>query len=636
MFYKDLFKQKWTLSGWVPYQWKLGRSMEVKERLSAETRPIEVTLPISVQKALLDNKLIEDWNVGLNFRKCEWIENRHWLYETDIEVPADGEYEIAAGMLDHCGWYLLDGKTLGYFSGSMHKHVLQLGHLSAGTHHIGFVFDFPPRWLGQYGYTSQMQVGKVRFNYTWDWVIRLVQCGIGDSLILRSCRTPELSVHHCQTTLNSLTLRIDGKNLPEKTQLAIQLLDEAEPVAQCSAVPGQEITLSDLSVEPWQLNGHGQAKLYTVKVTAGDVAEKSFRVGFRSFRRLPNPGAPEHALPWLFEVNGEPIFLQGFNWTPILPNTIDVPDEDYRTLIKMYKDLNVNILRVWGGARRERDIFYDLCDEAGIMVWQEFPLSSSGCDNIPPDDEESMREMALIAEDYMEHLNTHVSLFLWSGGNELFYNDKPGCRPCDGSEPILQLMKKFVKERTPDKPMVPTSPSGDSAYVLDECYGQGVHHDVHGPWKSYFDDLEDWWKTHWDNADGLLFSEFGAPGASSVKLLKQYQGELNPEPFSDVNPYWTRPVKWHTEFSGLKFEHGRLPETVEEFVEWSQQRQYRSLELALTPLKRKFPACGGAILWMGHDCYPLPTNCSLIDFDRNLKPAAEVVKKVFTSAPEDL
>ena len=79
-----------------------------------------------------------------------------------------------------------------------------------------------------------------------------------------------------------------------------------------------------------------------------------------------------------------------------------------------------------------------------------------------------------------------------------------------------------------------------------------------------------------------------------------------------------------------------LPETVEEFVEWSQQRQYRSLELALIPLKRKFPACGGAILWMGHDCYPLPTNCSLIDFDRNLKPAAEVVKKVFTSAPEDL
>ena len=636
MFFCDLFQQKWQLSGWIPYQWQLGRSMEVGERLAAEIRPLEVTLPISVQKALLDNGLVEDWNVGTNWRQCEWIENRHWLFESMIAIPADGEYEIAADMLDHCGWYLVDGKTLGYFSGGMRKQILQLGKLTAGEHRLGIVFDFPPRWLGQYGYTSKMPVGKARFNYTWDWMLRLVQCGIGDSLVLRSSNTPELVVHHCETTLDSLTVQIDGKNLPENVDLTLQLLDADTVIAEKTFRCGSEITLDNLDVKPWQLNGHGSAKLYDVKITAGNHAAKSFRVGFRSVKRLANPGAPAHAIPWLFEVNGEKIFLQGFNWTPVLPNTIDVKDQDYRTLLQMYKDMNVNILRIWGGARREKDIFYDLCDEMGIMVWQEFPLSSSGCDNIPPDDAESMQEMAIIAEDYMDHLNTHASLVLWGGGNELFYKDIPAGRPCDGSEPILAMLYDVVQKRTPGRPMVPTSPSGDRVYVLDECYGQGVHHDVHGPWKSYFDDLEDWWKTHWENADGLLFSEFGAPGASSAELIRRYQGRLNPEPFDDSNEFWIRPVKWHTEFSGLKFEHGRIPETIEEYAEWSQQRQYRSLELALTPLKRKFPACGGAILWMGHDSYPAPTNCSLIDFDHKFKPAAEIVKKIFSSRPEDL
>ena len=632
----NLFEEQWTLSGWIPYQWRLGSSMETGERLRAEIRPMSVKLPVSVQKALLDHGLLEDWNVGLNWRKCEWVENRHWLFERDFEVDSDGEYEIIAGMLDHCGWYLLDGKTIGYFSGGLRKQVLALGKVCAGKHHLGIVFDFAPRWQGQFGYTSKMAVGKARFNYTWDWMLRLVQCGIGDSMTLRKCNVPELTIHHCVTTADSLTLQVDAENLPENVVIDIILSDGSKVIARTATVPGREIVLRDLPVELWRHNGHGNAKLYTVTASVGDQASKSFRVGFRTIRRLPNPGAPSHALPWLFEVNGEQVFLQGFNWTPILPNTIDVPDEAYRELIGMYKSMNVNILRVWGGARREREIFYDLCDEAGIMVWQEFPLSGSGLDSIPPEEEESMKEMAVIAQDYMDHLNTHPSVVLWSGGNELFYNDRIGGRPCDGTEPILAMLRAIVAVRAPGSPMVPTSPSGDSVFVIDERYGQGVHHDVHGPWKSYFDNLEDWWKKHWANADGLFFSEFGAPGASSADLIHRYKGDLSEKPFSDENPFWTRPVKWHTEFSGLVHDHGRLPESIEEYVQWSQQRQCRALELALAPLKRKFPACGGAILWMGHDSCPLPTNCSLIDFDHKFKPAADVVKKIFWAAPEEL
>ncbi|MPM77287.1 hypothetical protein SDC9_124289 [bioreactor metagenome] len=81
---------------------------------------------------------------------------------------------------------------------------------------------------------------------------------------------------------------------------------------------------------------------------------------------------------------------------------------------------------------------------------------------------------------------------------------------------------------------------------------------------------------------------------------------------------------------------GRQPASDEEYVEWSQARQCRALEIVLLSLKSKFPACGGAIVWDGHDDFPCPSNCSVIDFHGGLKPAAEVISRIFHTEPEQL
>src|SRR5205807_5388249 len=122
--------------------------------------------------------------------------------------------------------------------------------------------------------------------------------------------------------------------------------------------------------------------------------------GFRSIEWRPCQDAPPGADPWLCVVNGRPIFLQGVNFPPVLPNFADATREQYRRLLHTYADLGVNTLRVNGVGFLEKECFYDLCDELGLLVWQDVPLSSSGVDNCLPDDETVVIEVAAILVSY--------------------------------------------------------------------------------------------------------------------------------------------------------------------------------------------------------------------------------------------
>jgi beta-mannosidase len=211
----------------------------------------------------------------------------------------------------------------------------------------------------------------------------------------------------------------------------------------------------------------------------GRVVDESVRrVGFMSVRWEPCEGAPAAADPWVCVVNGRPIFMQGVNWTPIQPTFADVSDDQYRHLLEIYRDLGCTMVRFWGGAFLEKEIFYGLRDELGLMLCQEFPLSSSGLDNWPPEDIEAVEEMARIGESYVKRRRHHVSLAVWCGGNEV-----QGDRPADLSHPMLARLTEVVREHDLGRRYLPTSPSGPSFAADRENFGKGLHWDVHGPWR---------------------------------------------------------------------------------------------------------------------------------------------------------
>jgi beta-mannosidase len=630
---------EWTLSGWTPYVWQQQRSIESGVAPAADVPGIPAKVPGSVQGALRDAGIIPDWNVGLNARKCEWVENRHWIYTAhlpDVWFHAgDGCILYALG-LDYKGWILLNGRRIAEFEGSFVPVEIDLtSHLRAENNTLQIVFDCPPRWLGQIGYTSQMREWKPRFNYFWDWTSRLVQAGIWDDVRIETSDGEELGEIDCRTSLEMSTRtgslqcrgtvagsRGAGIQISLRTRGAI-VAERDYSLAQFTA--GVELTALD--VDLWWPNGEGPQPLYTVDVRLIDADDnvldgRTYRIGFSSVQWQANEGAPAEADPWICVVNDRPIFMQGVNWTPILPNFADVTEDQYRRLLEHYRDLGCTMLRVWGGAFLEKEIFYDLCDELGLLVWQEFPLSSSGLDNWPPDDADTVEALAAIGVSYVQRRRHHVSLAVWCGGNEL-----QGIVPADLSHPALARLAEVVREHDPARRYLATSPSGPSFSADEENFGRGIHWDVHGPWRPE-GDLDGDWTRYWKHNDGLFHSEIGAPGASPAALIRRYQGDLPATPGTAANPLWRR-TSWWIEWPEFVTAMGREPRDLDEYVDWSQERQAQALEIAAGSAKGRFPRCGGFLVWMGHDSFPCTANTSIIDFEGNRKPAAHAIRRVF-------
>ncbi len=635
----DLSQLNWKLSGWIPKLWRMDQSLEIGASPNAEISAIDAQVPGSVQMSLLKAGLLPDWNVGLNCRACEWVENRHWIYEAAI--PDDWLQQgritrLNCGGLDYCGWVMVNNATVGEFTGSFAPHLFELtDYLQQFGNVIRIIFDLPPRWLGQFGFTSKMREWKPRFNYTWDWVPRLVQIGISERISLEITDGEQISSFQCTTDASSLMAwgRVRGASV----ELTLSRECEIIRSEKISAVDfnSSGMNWNDLPVELWWPNLNGEQPLYDLRFALFDdngeeIDAQTRRVGFKSvtWRHCEGVG---HADPWICVVNGEPVFLQGINWVPIRPNYADVTEADYRKRLALYKDLGLNIIRVWGGAFLEREEFYNICDELGLMVWQEFPLSSSGVDNHPPDDEKSIESMAGIVESYIKRRQHHVSLIIWCGGNELqtAMDGSPGQgRPVDESHAMIARIRDIVSQQDPTRRFLATSSSGPTFTASEGNFGKGIHWDVHGPWKAE-GDIDDEWARYWAGDDALFRSETGAPGASSAEIIRRSSGGLDPMPADSTNPLWKRTSPWWIEWHEAIRELGREPESIEQYVEWSQARQAKALSIAVKSCKDRFPRCGGIILWMGHDCYPCTANTSIVDVDGNPKMAAISLQKIW-------
>lgn len=643
----DLSQLDWTLSGWQPDQWRIQYSFESGAAACAEVPTLKAKVPGSVQYVLREAGVIPDWNVGINYKQCEWVENRHWIYEVDLpdEYFKSGKtFRLNCHGLDYCGTVLLNGKQIGEFKGTHIPHVFDLTpHLKETGNRLAIVFECAPRWLGQFGFTSKMTDWKPRYYYSWDWTVRIVQIGIWGAISIEATDGAEIESFRCETDADASTsagtLGAWGKVTGAAVTISLKRNAKTIREEQYSAERFNNggIKWEDLPVELWWPNTHGDQPLYDVTCSLFDesgaeVDTITKQVGFRHIEWQQCEGAPEGADPWICVVNGKPIFLQGANSVPMQSVFADVTEADYRKRLELYRDLGANTLRVWGGATLETECFYNICDELGIMVWQEFPLSSSGKENWPPEDEKSIQELSIIAQSYIERRQHHASLLLWCGGNELAGaadgGKVGGEKPVDRSHPLIARFAEIVSQQDPARRFLSASPSGPTFYAHAVNYGKGIHWHTHGPWKAE-GDLDGEWTAYWAGDDSLFRSETGSPGACSAELTRKYAGEIDPYPCTWDNPLWNRHTNWWVEWYVFEKEKGRCPESLEEYVEWSQARQAKALTIAVKACKDRFPRCGGILLWMGHDCFPCEANTSIIDFEGNPKPAALALRKIW-------
>jgi beta-mannosidase len=394
------------------------------------------------------------------------------------------------------------------------------------------------------------------------------------------------------------------------------------------------------AVRLWWPATHGPQPRYHVRVEllddsgrVSDALERS--VGFRAVRWLDNPGAPAGAKPYHCEVNGVPLFLRGVNWVPLSPFYGTVSRNRYETFLKLYRNMNANILRVWGGAILETEDFYDLCDRLGLMVWQEFPLSSSGVENWPPEDPAVIEELQKLAAEYVERRGHHASHVLWCGGNELqggLDGGKTGIgKPVDELHPLMLRWQELLAEIDPGKRFQASSPSGPSFYAHAANYGKVSHHQVHGPW-GWGDVPFDTCCDYWNRDDSLFRSENGVPGCSSLAALERHRGGAALWPPRDTNRHWVVPaaawIPWDdvaAAFGPIADEPGQLPAVVKAH-RYMQAESYR---YAAESCRRRYPACSGYIIWMGHDNLHNTANNSVLQIDGSAKPAYDWLQRAW-------
>lgn len=637
----------WKLKGWWPYEWVLGRSMENNEIFDGITPWLDATVPGSIYNDLMAAGLIENPYFGMNSLKCEWVSQRAWMYRNEFEADPSWEGRntfLVFNGVDYISNLYLNGVFLGRHEGMFSLTQLNITHnLKYGfLNELVVVIEKAPEEMDQIGYTSRTRTQKARFGYKWDFGTKLVDLGIwkdvelhitGCSKIENVYIRPELNHDYSQSTVH---FQISLSNYRKADVfLQINIFSGIVEVASYTHVINIEMgtfdAYCDLDIchpKLWYPNGCGEQNLYRAEVNVFDDKvflsdHSSVSFGIRKLEFVKNEKAPDDSLPYTFVVNGRKIFLNGWNLVPVdmMYGTPDI--EKYRWLVMLAVKANVNLLRIWGGGLVEREELYDLCDENGIMIWQEFIQSSSGIDNEASTELNYLELLQKTAVSVIEQKRNHVSLTIWCGGNELMDSS---CKPLDCSHPNIDLLNGIVKKLSPDQLFLPTSASGPVQGLDISRLQQGLHHDIHGQWR-YLGPEKHY---HYYNLnDCLIHTEFGVQGCSSADTIRSIIPEEFWFPTDRNNIMWKHhgTAWWHTE-KEVEMLFGKA-DTLEAFVKFSQFIQAEGLRFIIESNRRREFRCSGVIPWQMNEPWPNAVCTNAVEYCGKPKMAYYWVRNAY-------
>ncbi|MBN2471631.1 MAG: hypothetical protein JXN59_12995, partial [Anaerolineae bacterium] len=495
------------------------------------------TVPGSVHHDLWALGEIPDPYWERNSLLLEWIPARTWLYRKTFQADAGlagRRVQLCFEGVDYASEFFLNGESLGQHAGMFTPARFEVGDLlrCGEENTLAVVIEPSPHEQPQVSRTSKVRTHKSRMTYWWDFCPRMIHIGIWDSVVLNVTgpvrvedvfARPQLAPDHRQATV-TLTTTLDTARA-QAVMLEIALRLDGRTAASARAdylLPAGRVTLpAELVIESpalWWPNGYGAQPLYEAEVCVlaaeggACLDRRVVRFGVRRVEFMPNEGADPAARPYTLVVNGRRIYIKGWNWVPLdVLYGVERP-EKLAHLLGLARDAHVNLLRVWGGGLIEKEGFYDLCDQLGLLIWQEFIQSSSGIENTPSEDPAFIHMLVEEAEQIIPRRRNHPALVVWCGGNELSAGPDV---PLDDTHPLLAALKAVVARLDPDRHWLPTSPTGRVFLNSPENIARdpGSLHDVHGPWE--FQGVSQHCALY-NRGTSLLHSEFGVEGVTNL------------------------------------------------------------------------------------------------------------------------
>jgi beta-mannosidase len=604
----------------------------------------EAIVPGCVHRDLRRHELIPDPFWGTNEPELQWIEERDWQYRATFNVPpevlAQENVDLVADGLDTLATVRLNGREIGRTDNMFVGHRWTVRELLKPTANellitFGSAMDYirthrlehqPKEFNDPVGRCTVMRKQQCQFG--WDWAPRFVTAGVWRDIRLEGwngnrIESVRVTQHHASDGTVTLSLEPELARCENDSLCRWALSFGRVTVAEGT---GSQITIEHPQL--WWPNGHGAQPLYDLHVVVqradGTAAgEWKRRIGLRTIV------LDRHADPWgesfQFVVNGRPLFAKGANWIPAHSFVAGLTRDDYARDLRAATDAHMNLVRVWGGGVYESEDFYDLCDELGLLVWQDFMFACT----INPGDPEFIASVSLEAAQQVRRLRHRACLALWCGNNEieglnLELLKQPKLR--DNYNAIfLRTLPDAVAQWDNVTPYWPSSPfrgDGDHTHAAGEQRGDTHFWDV---WHARHP-VEDY--TKWQFR---FVSEFGMQSFSSPATQATFC------PPEDANIFG-RTMKEHQKNRGgnqiiLDYvsQHYCFPRNQDALIYLSQLNQARCMQTGVEHWRRHMPRCMGAIYWQLNDCWPV-ASWSSIEFTGRWKALHYIARRFFAPA----
>ncbi len=584
------------------------------------------SVPGCVHTDLMSAGLIPDPFYRMNELEVRWIEGQAWTYrrtfEAGEEIAGRDRVELVAEGLDTFARIFLNGRKVGEADNMFRIWRFDVKpFLRKGRNVIQVEFDSPivrERALAEQAPHKlpgeAPHVRKAPYHFGWDWGPRLVTSGIWRPIRIEAwsgVRFREMEI--VQEAIGRATARLRvraGIEAMERGTAGLKVLvngveagGAARTVEFEKGASSVETGLDIDNPELWWPAGLGDQPLYRIEVRlvrgGRTLDADSRRIGLRTLVLEQKPD--RWGRSFQFAVNGLPFFAKGANWIPADSFPSRVTRWTYEHLLRSAVEAHMNMLRVWGGGIYESRDFYELCDELGIVVWQDFMFACA----MFPGDEAFLANVAEEAADVVKRLRHHPSIGLWCGNNECeegwfhwgWKERLPSSVWADYEKIFHGVLPAAVKAHDPGRAYWPSSPSSEKtgeprSERSGDMHSWGVWHGRE-PFEEYRK------KFH------RFQSEFGFQSFPPLGTVETF---TEPGDRNLTSPVMEHHQK-HPEGNRLIFHYMldeyRMPKDFESLLWLSQVQQAEGMRIAAEHFRSQRPRVMGSLYWQFQDCWPV-------------------------------
>ena len=610
---------------------------------------------------LLRNGVIEDPYHRDNVRSVQWVEQEDWEYRCVFfldDRDLDRHAELVFEGLDTYASVSLNGTDVLHADNMFRTYRVRCrDFLRSGRNELTVVFrspskeNLPRHRVDAFTYPAENDdsderlsayARKAPYHFGWDWAPRLVSCGVWRPVYLEFFELAritdvETSIVSLSDERAALRFRVEAdicSGFSGQLTVGCDGHPDIGKTVDVQALPGQRSFAIDVEIaEPrrWWPNGLGDPYLYEFDVTlscsAGRICRERRRVGLRTIEVVNEPD--RHGMSFYLKVNDRPVFMKGANYVPPDSFLCQVTTSRYEQLFADVTAANMNMLRIWGGGVYESDVFYDLADEHGVLIWQDFMFANT----FYPGDEDFLRSVSAEAVDAIRRLRNHPCIALWCGNNEIEMGiscwDWPD-KFAYSAELFSQLkadykalfhtrLPQLIAEHDPQRFYLPSTPIG--FWERPEEDGKGNSH-YWGVWHGNEGFSE------YRRRISRFMSEFGFQSMPILESVERFTEPSDREISSPAMQAHQRNPKGDAKIRAGVRRHFRRPKSFEDFLYLTQVQQAEGLRIAFEAHRGAMPHCMGSLFWQLNDCWP-SASWSSIDYYGRWKALHYQAKRSF-------